>query len=324
MAVSTERDPVALRADLAGWLAAPDRRRRRRGRRGQHPGPVGVLERDASLRGHVGRGGPPARDPRRADRPHRLPEHRLRRPGAGDAGAARRGHACRCPRCCGSRRARTMLGRPLRVHGAGSRARCPPTTPATTARAGCRRSTRRASGASGRAGSTRWRRIHRLDRAAHRARLDRRRQPRRAARARSPVPHLRLRRRARTPRWTAPSSSSRRRVPPASRPARAVLGRLAHRQHDLRRRPAGGRGARLGDGHGGRPRPGPRLVPAARPPPHDGLRRRRASRGSRRARSRSLAGRRRAGTRPTHLEWYELLGAARYASIMVRVMKLLD
>ena len=26
----------------------------------------------------------------------------------------------------------------------------------------------------------------------------------------------------------------------------------------------------------------------------------------------------------THLEWYELLGATRYASIMVRVMKLLD
>ena len=31
-----------------------------------------------------------------------------------------------------------------------------------------------------------------------------------------------------------------------------------------------------------------------------------------------------AGTPPTHLEWYELLGAARYASIMVRVMQLLD
>ena len=25
-----------------------------------------------------------------------------------------------------------------------------------------------------------------------------------------------------------------------------------------------------------------------------------------------------------HLDWYELLGAARYASIMIRVMKLLD
>ena len=157
MAVSTERDPVATRAALADWLGRQTGADRRRGRRADHPGPVGVLERDAALRGHLGRGGPPAGDPRRADRPHRLPQHRLRRPGAGDAGARTPRAACRCPRCCGSRRAPTCSA-PASCAWRGSRARCPPTTPATTARAGCRRSTRPASGASGRAGSTPWRR----------------------------------------------------------------------------------------------------------------------------------------------------------------------
>ena len=156
MAVSTERDPVALRADLAAWLGYADRRERRRGRRGQHPGPVRLLERDAALRGHLGRGGPPARDPGRAHRPHRLPGHGLRRPGAGDAGAARRGLGARAGGAVvrgGPDRAR----RPVRVHAPRRRRGARPDAPATTPTAGCRRSRPTGSARCGRAASTRWR-----------------------------------------------------------------------------------------------------------------------------------------------------------------------
>ena len=325
MAVSTERDPVALRARPrpTGWARRPAPTAVEVGER-HHPGPVGLLQRDAALRGHLGRRGPPARDPGRAHGPHRLPGHRLRRPGAGDAGAARRGDACPCPRCAGSRRTPIDPRRPVRVHAPGRRARCPPTTPATTARAGCRRSTT--------AGQRRVWESGLDTMAAHPPARPRRARARLDRATSRPHEQLELDREYRTfacgdvpyPAVDRAFELLEASVPPADRPPGAVLGRLPHRQHDLRRRPAGRRGPRLGDGHGRRPRAGPRLVPAARPPPHDGLRRRRACPGSRRARSRSLAGRRPAGTRPTHLEWYELLGAARYASIMVRVMKLLD
>ena len=149
-----------------------------------------------------------------------------------------------------------------------STARCRPTAPATTVRAGCWPWTRRDSVACGRAGSTRWRRSTAstappsastgslTSRRSQQLELDR--EYRTFACGDEPYPvvdqafELLARHRA-----------------PRRRSTGAVLGRLPHRQHDLRRRPAGGGGARLGDGHRRRPRAGPGLVPAARPPPHE-------------------------------------------------------
>ena len=182
-----------------------------------------------------------------------------------------------------------------RVDGRGAR----PTTPATTARAGCRPSRRDRQRRVWESGIDTMARIHQLDRAALGLGWIGDVDARRAARARSRVPHA-------SRAATCPTRAVDRAfeileatVPPADRPARPLLGRLAHRQHDLRRRPARRRGARLGDGHRRRSGAGPRLVPAARPPPRDGLRRDAPARVSRRARSRSLAGRRPAATRPS-------------------------
>ena len=165
--------------------------------------------------------------------------------------------------------------------------------------------------------------IHRLDRAAVGLGWIGDVTPDRAARARSRVPHLRVRRRART-RWsTAPSSSSRPRVPPPSpRPALcwgdSRIGNMIFGADqrvaavlDWEMVTAGDPVQDLAwylllDHHHTMAFDVPRLP------------------GSRRARSPSRGGRRRAATRPRTSSGTSCSRAARYASVMVRVMKLLD
>ena len=221
MAVSTERDPVATRADLGRWLGGADRRRRRRGRRAR-PSPAcpgfsnETLLFDATWDGEV----------------HPLvirvepTGHTVFPSTAFDAqvrvmqALQRRGHACRCPRCCGSRRTPTCSA-PASCAWPGSRATCPADNPGyhgegwmpaldeagPAARVGERprhdggdppARPRRRSGSTG----------------------SRDVSPARAARARPRVPHVRLRRRPVPRRSTAPSRSSRRASRrPADRPA---------------------------------------------------------------------------------------------------------
>ncbi len=266
---SATRSPSAT--DLATWLAARTGAERGRGRRGQHPGAVGLLERDAPLRGDLGRRGAPARDPGRAHRPHRLPGHRLRHAGAGDAGAAAPRARSRCRRCSGSRRTRRSSA-PASCACAGSTGEVPgrqPRLPRRGLDAGAARRT--AQRRCGRAASTRW--PASTSSTAPRSGSA-------GSRDVTPDEQLDLDREYRTfacgdvpyPAVDRAFEILEATVPPRDRPARALLGRLAHRQHDLRRRPARRRGARLGDGHGRRSRAGPRVVPAARPPPRDGLR----------------------------------------------------
>ena len=249
MAVSTERDPVALRADLAAWLAARTGAGARRGRRGQHPGPVGLLERDAALRGDLGRRGPPARDPRRADRPHRVPGHRLRHPGAGDAGARAPRARVPVPEVLWFEQDPSILGArfvcmaPGRGRGAGRQPRLP------RRRAGCRPSTPDAQRARVGERHRHDGRIHQLDRAAlgldwiarRHARPSSSRSTASTARSRAAT--------CPTRRWTAPSRSSRRPCrPPTDAPALCWGdSRIGNMIFGADQR--GRRGARLGDGH---------------------------------------------------------------------------